>query len=113
LLYQVSKVYVYPSLYEGFGFTPLEAMACGLPVVSSNRSSLPEVVGSGGLIVDPTAGRLAAAIVSLLTDELLYRDLSQRALVQAARFSWARTAELTRAAYWDASGVQPIAAHSL
>ena len=111
LLYQISTLYVYPSLYEGFGFTPLEAMACGLPVISSNRSSLPEVVGSGGLVVDPTAGRLAAAIVSLLTDELLHRDLSQRALAQAARFSWARTAEQTRKAYWDASGVRQIATH--
>jgi glycosyltransferase involved in cell wall biosynthesis len=111
LLYQISKLYVYPSLYEGFGFTPLEAMACGLPVVSSNRSSLPEVVGSGGLIVDPTAGRLAAAIVSLLNDEQLHRDLSQRALAQAARFSWAKTAELTRVAYWDASGMRQIATH--
>jgi len=109
LLYQIAKLYVYPSLYEGFGFTPLEAMACGLPVISSNRSSLPEVVGSGGLIVEPTAGRLAAAIVSLLTDEQFHRDLSQRALAQAARFSWSRTAEQTREAYWDASSLRPIA----
>jgi len=111
LLYQISKLYVYPSLYEGFGFTPLEAMACGLPVISSNRSSLPEVVGSGGLIVDPSAGRLAAAIVSLLTDEQLHRDLSQRALAQAARFSWSRTAGQTRDAYLDASTLRPIATH--
>jgi glycosyltransferase involved in cell wall biosynthesis len=111
LLYQISKLYVYPSLYEGFGFTPLEAMACGLPVISSNRSSLPEVVGSGGLVVDPTAGRLAAAIVSLLTDGQLHRDLSQRALAQAARFSWTRTAERTREAYRDASRLRQIATH--
>jgi alpha-1,3-rhamnosyl/mannosyltransferase len=109
LLYQISRLYVYPSLYEGFGFTPLEAMACGVPVISSNRSSLPEVVGSGGLIVDPTAGRLAAAIVSLLTDEPLHQELSQRALAQAARFTWARTAELTRDAYLAASGLRQLA----
>ncbi len=102
LLYQISNVYVYPSLYEGFGFTPLEAMACGLPVVVSNRSSLPEVVGAGGLLIEPSPARLAAAMVSVLTDEHLHRELSQRALDQAARFSWKRTANLTREAYRDA-----------
>ena len=107
LLYRIARLYVYPSLYEGFGFTPLEAMACGLPVISSNRSSLPEVVGDGGLVVEPNADRISAAIVSLLTEEDLHRDLRQRALDQAARFSWARTARQTREAYWDASGLQP------
>ncbi len=104
LLYQISDVYVYPSLYEGFGLTPLEAMACGLPVVASNRSSLPEVVGTGGLLVDPTPTRLAAAMISVLTDDQLRRELSQRALDQASRFSWERTAQQTRTAYRDASG---------
>jgi glycosyltransferase involved in cell wall biosynthesis len=109
LLYQISTVYVYPSLYEGFGLTPLEAMACGLPVISSNRSSLPEVVGTGGLLVEPTPGRLAAAMVSILNDEHLHRDLSQRALDQAARFSWRKTAEQTRNAYRDVVGMTPSA----
>ncbi|MGA7670189.1 MAG: glycosyltransferase family 1 protein [Nitrolancea sp.] len=104
ILYQISDVYAYPSLYEGFGLTPLEAMACGLPVIASNRSSLPEVVGSGGLLVDPTPARLAAAMVSVLTDEQLRRDLHQRALDQAAHFSWERTADETREAYRDALG---------
>jgi glycosyltransferase involved in cell wall biosynthesis len=113
LLYRIARLYVYPSLYEGFGFTPLEAMACGLPVISSNRSSLPEVVGDGGLVVDPSPDRLSAAIVSLLTDEQQHRDLCARALAQAARFSWARTAQQTREAYWDASGLRPVAANSL
>lgn len=113
LLYRIAKLYVYPSLYEGFGFTPLEAMACGLPVISSNRSSLPEVVGDGGIVVDPTPDQLAASIVSLLTDDQKQRDLSARALGQAARFSWARTAQQTREAYWDASGLRSIATTSL
>lgn len=113
LLYRIAKLYAYPSLYEGFGFTPLEAMACGLPVISSNRSSLPEVVGDGGLVVEPSADQLAAAIVSLLTDNQLHRDLSARALDQAARFSWTRTAQQTREAYWDASGLRPIATNPL
>ncbi len=102
LFYQSAALYAFPSLYEGFGFTPLEAMACGLPVVASNRSSLPEVVGTGGLLVDPTAARFAAAMVSILTDEHLHRELSERALEQASRFSWDQTAEQTRAAYLDA-----------
>ncbi len=104
ILYQISDVYAYPSLYEGFGLTPLEAMACGLPVVASNRSSLPEVVGNGGLLVDPTPARLAAAMVSILTDEQIRRDLRQRALDQATHFSWKRTAEETLSAYQDAIG---------
>jgi len=113
LLYRIAKLYVYPSLYEGFGFTPLEAMACGLPVISSDRSSLPEVVGDGGLVVEPSADRMAAAIVSLLTDEQRHRDFKARALKQASRFSWARTAQQTREAYWDASGLRPIATNLL
>jgi glycosyltransferase involved in cell wall biosynthesis len=104
ILYQIANLYVYPSLYEGFGLTPLEAMACGLPVIAANRSSLPEVVGTGGLLIDPTPARFAAAIVSVLSDEHLRRELSQRALAQASRFSWEQTAEQTRAAYLEALG---------
>ncbi len=102
ILYQISDIYAYPSLYEGFGLTPLEAMACGLPVVASNRSSLPEVIGDGGLLVDPTPARLAAAMVSILTDEQMRQDLSQRALDQAKHFSWKRTADETLNAYREA-----------
>jgi glycosyltransferase involved in cell wall biosynthesis len=102
LFYQIADLYVFPSLYEGFGLTPLEAMACGLPVVAANRSSLPEVVGTGGLLIDPTPARFAAAMESILNDEHLHRELSQRALDQAARFSWEHTAAETRAAYLEA-----------
>ncbi len=101
VFYQISDLYAYPSLYEGFGLTPLEAMACGLPVVAANRSSLPEVVGSGGLLIDPTPARFAAAMTTVLTDEPVRRDLTQKALAQAAKFSWKRTADETRAAYHD------------
>ncbi|HVX31135.1 MAG TPA: glycosyltransferase, partial [Nitrolancea sp.] len=96
-----------------FGFTPLEAMACGLPVISSNRSSLPEVVGDGGVVVEPTADHIAPAIVSLLTDEQRHREMVRRALAQAATFSWGRTAQQTRQAYWDASGLRSIATNSV
>jgi glycosyltransferase involved in cell wall biosynthesis len=98
-LYNLADVYVFASLYEGFGLSPLEAMACGTAVVCSNRSSLPEVVGSGGILIDPMPERLASAIVSLLKDRRWRREIEHRGLEQAARFSWARTADLTRAAY--------------
>ncbi|MFO7272665.1 MAG: glycosyltransferase family 1 protein [Sphaerobacter thermophilus] len=98
-LYNLADLYVFPSLYEGFGLSPLEAMACGTPVIAANRSSLPEVVGQGGLLVDPTPERLAAAMVSVMRDERLRRSLARRALEQAETFSWQRTAEQTRAVY--------------
>lgn len=97
--YNLADLYVYPSLYEGFGLSPLEAMACGTPVIAANRSSLPEVVGPGGLLVDPTPTRLAVAMISVMTDERLRRELAQKALTQAATFSWERTAALTQAVY--------------
>src|SRR5690606_4315911 len=95
----LADLYVFPSLYEGFGLSPLEAMACGTPVIAANRSSLPEVVGQGGLLVDPTPERLAAAMVSVMRDERLRRSLARRALEQAETFAWHRTARQTRAVY--------------
>lgn len=79
----------FPSLYEGFGLPALEAMACGVPLLCSNTSSLPEVVGQAALLVDPldVAG-LAAGLARLLADEALRRELVQRGLKQARRFSW-------------------------
>ena len=99
-LYSGAVAFVFPSLYEGFGLPVLEAMACGTPVVASNRASLPEVVGQGGLLVDPTdVDGLAAAIEAVLVDEGLQAELGERALAQAARFSWERTARETLAVY--------------
>lgn len=100
-LYNLADLYVYPSLYEGFGLSPLEAMACGTPVVSSSLSSLPEVVGTGGIQLEPTPGRLAAAIISVMNDEYLRRDLVHRSLAQASTFSWQRTAAMTREVYQE------------
>jgi glycosyltransferase involved in cell wall biosynthesis len=95
-----ASVFVYPSLYEGFGLPPLEAMACGTPVICSNASSLPEVVGDGGLLVDPRdVGALANAIARALADEGLRAQLRMRGLAQAQRFSWERTARETMAVY--------------
>jgi len=93
---------VYPSLYEGFGLPPLEAMAVGTPVVASNRASLPEVLGDGALQVDPADGRaLGQALEAALTRPELREDLRERGRRWARRFSWDRCAELTHDVYRD------------
>jgi glycosyltransferase involved in cell wall biosynthesis len=101
-LLNAADLYVFPSLYEGFGIPPLEAMRCGTPVVCSDRSSLPEVVGDGGLLVEPTPEKLGAAIAFALCTPHERQELRRRALAQAARFSWARTAEATLKVYREA-----------
>jgi glycosyltransferase involved in cell wall biosynthesis len=99
-LYSGARAFVYPSLYEGFGLPVLEAMQCGTPVITSDVSSLPEVVGDAGLLVPPTDGdALAHALHRLVTDDGLATALSQQGLQRAADFSWDRTAQLTVAAY--------------
>lgn len=93
-LYRLATVFAYPSLYEGFGLPVLEAMASGVPVVASNVSSLPEVVGEAGLLVEPLdVDALAAALDRLLGDESLRRDLSAEGIARASQFTWARAAE--------------------
>ncbi|MBA2479853.1 MAG: glycosyltransferase family 4 protein [Planctomycetes bacterium] len=88
-LYTGALAFVYPSLYEGFGLPPLEAMSCGTPVITSNTSSLPEVVGDAGLMVDPTdESALCAAMRSVVDDCHLRSALSERALARAKRFTW-------------------------
>ncbi len=92
-LYSAAGLFVYPSLYEGFGLPALEAMACGTPVVASNRASLPEVVGKAGLLVDPLdVTALAEAMSNVLEDEELQQQLTQAGRRQAARFTWSRMA---------------------
>ena len=98
--YQAATLFVYPSFYEGFGLPPLEAMACGTPVITSNVSSLPEVVGSAGVTVDPAdEAALAAALLRVWRDEPLRARLRSDGLARAAEFSWARMARETRAVY--------------
>ncbi len=97
-LYSAAQAYVFPSLYEGFGFTPLEAMACGAPVVCSRASSLPEVVGEAAWLVDPhDVPGMAAALIGVLRDPARRAELAARGPGQIRRFSWARCAEGTLA----------------
>ena len=98
-LYGGATMFVYPSFYEGFGLPPLEAMQCGVPVISSNTSSLPEVVGDAGLMVDPAdeAG-LCQAMYRLCHEQSLREQLSARAVARARLFSWERCGRETVAA---------------
>jgi len=98
--YSSASLLAYPSLYEGFGLPPLEAMACGCPVVTSNTSSLPEVVGKAGIMVDPyNTDALAQAMRQVLTDAKLRDDMVSKGLEQAKRFSWKETARKTQEVY--------------
>jgi alpha-1,3-rhamnosyl/mannosyltransferase len=99
-LYSGARLLVRPVLYEGFGLPPLEAMACGTPVVCSDVASLPEVVGDAAITVDPTdAEALAGAMHRVLSDRDLHEDLRRRGLDRAAGFTWERTARQTLAVY--------------
>ncbi|MDI6827157.1 MAG: glycosyltransferase family 1 protein [Armatimonadota bacterium] len=101
-LYGASAVFVYPSFYEGFGLPPLEAMACGTPVITSNTSSLPEVVGDAGIMVDPhDVEALANAILQVLGDSDLRQEMSARGIERAKLFSWQETARRTLNVYED------------
>lgn len=98
-----AALFCFPSLYEGFGLPPLEAMACGAPTLSSNAASLPEVLGAAAEYVSPTdPAAWAAAITRLLVDESARRALGARGPAQAARFTWSRAAEETEAVYASA-----------
>jgi glycosyltransferase involved in cell wall biosynthesis len=99
-LYQRASVMVFPSFYEGFGLPPLEAMACGCPVIASNASAVPEVVGTAALLFDPSsADQLAASIRTVLTRHELREELIDRGLSNSRRFTWEETARRTLQIY--------------
>ncbi|MFN2207704.1 MAG: glycosyltransferase, partial [Candidatus Promineifilaceae bacterium] len=99
-LYRNAEAFVFPSRFEGFGLGPLEAMACGTPVITTNSTSLPEVVGSAAFTVDADDGReMAGAIIASVIEDNLRADLRQKGLEQAARFSWEKTATETALVY--------------
>jgi glycosyltransferase involved in cell wall biosynthesis len=105
-LYARASVFVYPSLYEGFGMPVLEAMACRTPVVTSNISALPETAGDAALLVDPLDDMaLAEAIARILEDPVLAEDLSQRGQKRARALTWGETARRTWAVYEEARAV--------
>ena len=106
MLYNCADIFVYPSLYEGFGLPPLEAMACGVPVITSNISSLPEVVGDAGIMVDPTdANFLSDAMCRVLKDKKLRLRMRNMGLERSKLFSWDNTAKKMLKIYDEALSV--------
>lgn len=104
-LYSGARTFVFPSIYEGFGLPPLEAMACGTPVISSNTSSLPEVIDKAGILLPPKDERLwAKNIFKVLKDSRLGKTLSEMGLRQARKFSWEETARKTIEVYEEVVG---------
>jgi glycosyltransferase involved in cell wall biosynthesis len=104
-LYRLASVFVFPSLYEGFGLPPLEAMASGTPVITSNVSSLPEVVGDAALLIDPYEPEsIADAMRRVLTDAALRDQLRARGFQRAREFSWDRSVRRVREIYGEVLG---------
>jgi len=102
VLYRLASVFVFPSLYEGFGLPPLEAMAAGAPVITSNVSSLPEVVGNAAILIDPMdAGAIANAMGRVLGDPNLREDLIRRGRERVKAFSWTRSVARVRQVYGE------------
>jgi glycosyltransferase involved in cell wall biosynthesis len=110
-LYRLASVFVFPSLYEGFGLPPLEAMAAGTPVITSNVSSLPEVVGDAAVLIDPMdAGAIADAMARVLGDAPLRADLVRRGCQRVKTFSWDRSVARVREVYVEVAAASHAAA---
>lgn len=110
-LYRAATAFVYPSLFEGFGLPPVEAMACGTPVITSNVSSLPEIVGQAALLIDPCDEQaLMAALQRITSDQPLCTRLREQGIVQAGKFTWRAAAEKTLELYQESFDLRPKAA---
>ncbi|MPN60681.1 D-inositol-3-phosphate glycosyltransferase [bioreactor metagenome] len=102
IYYNACEAFVYPSFYEGFGLPPLEAMNCGTPVITTNVTSIPEVVGDGGILINPYNDKeLQSAMELILGSDTLRREYSRLGLQRAKLFSWEITARNTLKAYED------------
>jgi len=102
-IYRGATAFIFPSRYEGFGLPPLEALACGTPVVGSSAASLPEIVGDAGMLLPPDDARhMAGILIQLALDDRFRAELSRKAVEQARSFSWEQTAASTLSAYRDA-----------
>lgn len=96
LLYNAASLFVYPSFFEGFGFPPLEAQACGVPVIASNRTSLPEILGDSAILIDPwRIGELAGVMKEVLVTPRIAKKLVQLGFMNSARFRWEKAAQET------------------
>jgi len=103
-LYTSSRCFLYPTLYEGFGFPPLEAMACGVPVITSDRTSVSEIARDAAILVDPSSEEaIGNALVRLLRDEPLRRQLIEQGKARVQKFAWLETAQKTLSVYEDLS----------
>jgi glycosyltransferase involved in cell wall biosynthesis len=110
IFYDLAKVFVFPSLYEGFGLPPLEAMAHGTPVLTSNTSSIPEVVGNAAVMVNPeNVFEIMRALERVLIDQSLREKMRQRGYEQVKKFSWKNSAEAILEAYEQIGGVRSTA----
>ena len=108
IFYNGCDTFIYPSFYEGFGLPPLEAMNCGTPVIASKLTSIPEVVGDGGILINPyDITEISEAIGTLLSDEKLRAELSYKALKRAKEFSWQNTAQSTLKVYENVYNLKP------
>lgn len=101
--YNSCSVFVYPSLYEGFGLPPLEAMSCRAPVITSNVSSIPEVVGDGAVLINPfDTEELVGAMEKVIEDDNIRNDIAERGYIRSKEFSWSKTAAMTLNVYEEA-----------
>lgn len=106
-LYNAAELFTFPSQYEGFGLPPLEAMACGTPVISSNTSSMPEVIGEAGILLSPKdQAAWTKAMIEVLNDKKLLTELRKKGLEQAKKFSWEKCARETIAVYEKVAGAK-------